>query len=136
MTKKPPLIRTPDVSMSSTVRDDAVGVRIDDVRVERAAALTRNMDQLPGRVETSDQVSSRCVRQTVAVRREEHLIVAEVPPDGLEPLADRRPHPGVDERDAPAAAVAVQDLDLGLGAVPLEHEVVEQRLVVVEEVLA
>ena len=65
------------------------------------------------------------VREPVPVGRHEHLVVAEVGLDELEALADRRARPGVRERDPPWAAVAVEDLDLGLRAVALEHEVVE-----------
>ena len=76
------------------------------------------------------------VREAVAVGREELLVVVQVLLDRLQPLADRRLHAGVDEGDPPVSDVAVQELYPGVGPVPLEHEVVEQGFVVVEEVLA
>ena len=93
------------------------------------------LDQPAGGAERVDHLVERRIREAVAVGRQELVVVVEVPLDGLQPLADRRLHPRVDERDPPAPDVALEQLDPGVGPVPLEHEVVEERLVVVEEVL-
>jgi hypothetical protein len=116
------------------VADGTVGIRLDDVRVE-VRSDEREHDQLPGSLERPDEVRQVDVGQAVAVGRHEHLVVAEVGLNELQALTDRRPHPRVGERDPPLAAVAVQDLDLGVCSVSVEDEIVEQRLVVVQEVL-
>ena len=54
----------------------------------------------------------RRVREAVAVGREELVVAAEVRLDGLQPLADRRVEPRVDERDPPLVEVAGEQLEL------------------------
>src|SRR5262249_51463571 len=75
------------------------------------------------------------VRQAVAVRREEHLVVADEPLDGLEALADLQPQPGVGEGDSPVDRILLEQLDARLRTTALEDEVARERLVVCEEVL-
>ncbi len=64
---------------------------------------------------------------------EEVLLALEIRPDPTQALADVRLQARVDEGDPPVAEVAAQQLDPG--AALGEHEVVRERLVVVEEVL-
>ena len=87
----------------------------------------------PGSV--CDQRGQRGVREPVPVGGQERFVVAEVRRDRLQPLADRRVEAGVDEGDPPVLEVAREQLELRAVAVALEHEVVEERLVVGEEVL-
>ena len=114
--------------------DIAIPISRHDVGVE----LRRDREEhrcLPTLLERLDDVRQRRVGETVSVRREERLIVAEVGRDGLEPFADRRVEPGVGERDAPFVEVARQELEFGVVRVALQDEVVEQGAIVRKEVL-
>ncbi len=117
-----------DVTVPPLVGDHPMCVELGSHREE--------LDELPRGAEGIDHLVERSIREPVAVGGQELVVVVEIRLDGLQPLADRRLHPGVDERDPPPPDVALEQLDMGLGAVSLEHEVVEERLVVVEEVLA
>ena len=118
--------------MSSIERTVAVVVGVDDVVAEPRA----HGEEEPGLArsyELLDHVVERSVGQPVAVGREEQLVVADVHRDREEPIADRRLDPGVEEGDRPVVHVAAEQLDVSLPV--REHEVVRERLVVVEEVL-
>ena len=77
--------------------------------------------------------SGASVRPSPYVAR--NVVVADVRLDGLQPLTDRRVDPGVDERDPPLVEVAREELELRTVRASVEHEVVEHRAVVREEVV-
>ena len=83
----------------------------------------------PLRSSVVDHVVQRGVRESVAVGREEVLVVSEVRADTPQALADRGLDAGVHERDPPVGDVRRQELHVA--STVREHEVVGERLVVV-----
>lgn len=75
----------------------------------------------------------RCVGEAVGVARKEGATAFEVRPHPTQALADQRMQARIDERDAPVLHVARQHSHIV--AATLEHEVVRQPLLVLEEVL-
>ena len=90
--------------------------------------------RLPTLVECLDEVRKRCVREAVTVRGQEG-VVADMRRYGLQPLTDRGVDPGVDEGDPPLVELAREELELRTVRAAVEHEVVEHRPVVREEVV-
>jgi hypothetical protein len=82
-------------------------------------------------VERFDHLVEGRVGESVPIRAEERLVVADIGPRRAETIADRRVDAGVEERDAPVLHVAADELPLA----PCEQEVVGVRILVLEEPL-
>ena len=111
--------------------DQAAALHLD--RVERVVGRPHAQERrdVLVRVVARHHIGKRRISQAVAVRRKEGLVLAEVLPHRAETLPDAAVQARVHERDAPVVDVAADQLD-ALAALR-EHEVVAQRLVVVEE---
>ncbi len=77
--------------------------------------------------------SGASVRPSPYVARND-VVPVEVRANSLQALTDSRVEPGVDERDPPLFEIPREELDLRAVRAAVEHEVVEHRSVVGEEV--
>jgi hypothetical protein len=104
-------------------------------RHEVEAVVGTNRQKGPdavGALELLDELRQGKIAEPVAVVGEKHLLAGEERLDGLQPLADVRRDPRVNEGDAPVLDILAQQLDPARAV--REHEIVRQALVVIQEI--
>ena len=107
-------------------------VELDDVERSCRRHSGQGCDRLASAVLVDDVVQRR-IDETVGVVREKRTAAGEMAADASKALPDQRMQAGVDERDAPVLHVTREHLHVVAAA--LEHEVIRQPLLVLEEIL-